>query len=844
MNELFKHLPISWIDATILEHFEEIALKYPQKIALNDGENKLTYHEVLLHTNSISKNIHLSGESKEPVIILLENNVFFICAMLACLAEGRGYIPLDFGFAYERNKQIISHCQSRVIISKSSLVRKYNLDTTFQLIELNSQLTESPTHNYQSTPDDLAYILYTSGSTGQPKGVFQNQRNLLHDVMQYINVAEITAEDNLSLLYSPSVSGAIRDIYGALLTGATLYINNLQKHGVASIPNFIEENKLTIYHSIPSIFRTGLTCQTLPSFNTVRLIYLAGDKIFKQDVDLYKHFFSDACKLYVGIGSTENATIYRQWFIDKQTNISSGIVPVGYAVDDRVMTLVDADGNEVENELLGEIHVRSKYCALGYWKDELLTQKHFILHKDGSRTVKTGDWGRINSEGLLEFKGRRDGQVKINGFRVETGEVEASIRATKGVVDAAVLIRNEEGNNKIAAYVLLEEHVTLEEIKLKLNEILSSHMFPSFFFAVDKIPYLSNFKIDYQALQNIDKEKALEDKTSKHNVLKPEKEILENKSHLYIKERMLSLWCKYASYESFRDDETWKSGGGSSLEAVSFILSIEQEFGVEFPNSLLYENLKPSVIESQIKQFLGKETRSSKEDTEESVHVYVFPSLRGITPETREFLRELNKNAPLTLIDYPNLEEWKKEDICLENIANAIDKRVFEKGKQKVFIGYCHGDHIAFYLLNQLEVLYPNLLNFFIMDTPVISNYNFNVRFSQNLKQHGFWKTCNLYFKTIITRIRGRFITKSHNLFAQRKVRAERYPFKPMEIKAHLLISSKNSFRKDDLGWRYFLPNMTSEMFAFTHSEMFRDKQSKKVVLEKLLDFIEEVKEK
>ena len=162
--------------------------------------------------------------------------------------------------------------------------------------------------------------------------------------MQYINSVNITSEDRMSLLYSPSVNGAIRDIYGALLTGATLYIHNLQKHGVSTIPDFIEKNALTIYHSIPSIFRTGMGCRNLQKFDTVRLIYLAGDKIFKHDIDIYKQEFSATCRVYVGIGSTENATIYRQWFIDKNTDIADGIVPVGYAVDDREMTLVNEDG--------------------------------------------------------------------------------------------------------------------------------------------------------------------------------------------------------------------------------------------------------------------------------------------------------------------------------------------------------------------------------------------------------------------------------------------------------------------------------------------------------------------
>ncbi|WP_435355854.1 AMP-binding protein [Emticicia sp. SJ17W-69] len=841
MKEIFKRLPISWINASVFEHFEEIALKFPQKIALDDGENILTYHEVKTLAYCLAKKIQASEESDSPVIILLENNAIYICAMLACLVEGRGYIPLDASYSHQRNQQIITHSQAKVIISQATLVKEYNLDSSIHLIEFNPDLTAVLPNEFNKNPQSLAYIIYTSGSTGQPKGVFQNQQNLLHDVMQYINVAEITAEDRLSLLYSPSVNGAIRDIYGALLTGATLYINNLQKHGVASIPDFIDDNKLSIYHSIPSIFRTGLVCKTTQSFNTVRLIYLAGDKIFKQDVDLYKQVFSDACKLYIGIGSTENATIYCQWFIDKNTQVTSGVVPVGYAVDDRAMTLVDSEGKEVQSEFLGEIHVRSKYCALGYWLDEELTKKHFILHTDGSRTVKTGDWGLVNTKGLLEFKGRQDGQVKINGFRVEIGEIEANIRTLEGVEDAAILVRNLHKSSKIVAYILLQKYASLEEIKLKLAKILSAHMFPSYFYTIEKVPYLSNFKIDYQALQALDKQNIEYESSVKYQRKK-----VVNEGSLFIKERLLNLWCQYASYESFKNDRTWKMGGGSSLEAINFIVSLEQEFKVEFPDSWVNEAMKPSIIENQIKQLLGCKTSYSNEAVNELIHVYAFPPLKGMIPQTREFFRVLGQHVPLTLINYPKLEEWKKEDICLENISKTIDTRIFEKGTHKVFIGHCSGDHVAFYILNQLEEKYPKSLNFLIMDSWNLSYTLYEAphrrieRFWNKLKWQGFWRAIKSFFSTRLRRNIGK--EKPHD-FAQMKVVLERHPFKLMDIKAHLLISYEHAYSNNMMGWQYFLPNLTSEIFTFNHLEMYKEGSNQQIVLDRVLKFVDEVRQ-
>ncbi|AFK05604.1 AMP-dependent synthetase and ligase (plasmid) [Emticicia oligotrophica DSM 17448] len=837
MNETFKTLPNSWINSTVFEHFEEISKQFPQKIALSDGKNLLTYSEVLVLTNAIAREIHALDKIDGPVIILLENNAFFICAMLACLEAGRGYIPLDAGHTHQRNQQIINHCQAKVIISETSILEDYSTNSSIKFIDFTPNFDKDSYQPFHQKPESLAYIIYTSGSTGQPKGVFQNQRNLLHDVMQYINVAEITAEDKLSLLYSPSVSGAIRDIYGALLTGATLYINNLQKNGVTSIIDFIVRNELTIYHSIPSIFRTGMVNKS-QSLDTVRLIYLAGDKIFKQDFEIYKNEFSDACKLYIGIGSTENATIYRQWFIDKHTEISANIVPVGYAVEDRVMTLVNNDGKEVANGDLGEIQVRSKYCALGYWLDDELTKKHFILHEDGSRTVKTGDWGLINNEGLLEFKGRRDGQIKINGFRIEVGEIEANIKAVEGVVDAAILIRNQGETNKVVAYISLQVNVTLDEIKMKLEGKIPSQMFPSFFYQLEEIPYLNNFKTDYQSLQIIDNHNIEQEK----NVGSPTQITTKENNH-YIEERLLKLWCAYVSYESFKKDLTWKMGGGNSLEAVNFIVSLEHEFRIKFPSEWIHEAMKPSIIQNQIKQLLKIEDPFQKKSKDDSVHVYAFPPLKGITPQVREFIRLLGNHVPVTLIDYPRLEEWKKDDISLEKIAGAIDKRIFEKGKEKIFIGNCSGEQFAFYILNQLEEIYPNSLSFFIMDAWNITNYSFNNRmkmFRKRTKFLGLWKAIK---NAVNTRVK-RFVDKQTiQKFAQSKILREKYPYKPMNIKAHLMISKEHAYTDDLLGWKYFLPRLTFELFPFKHSEMFMAGKGQQLVLDKLLRFIDEVKQ-
>jgi fengycin family lipopeptide synthetase E len=838
MKKKIEHLPLSWIETSVFNHFKEVASRFPEKIAIDDGKNKLTYQEVLYRTQSIAKTIRDTNDSAEPVIILLENNAFYICAMLACLLEGRGYIPLDAEFSHQRNKQIITHCESKTIISSDLLIQEYNLDDSYQLITLRSDAKLETILEKKESSNNIAYIIYTSGSTGNPKGVVQNERNLLHDVMQYINIAEITESDKFSLLYSPSVNGSIRDIYGSLLTGATLFINNLSKNGVSSIPTFVHENALTIYHSIPSIFRTGLINISNQNLNSVRLIYLAGDKIFKSDIDLYKKLFSDACKVYIGIGSTENATIYRQWFVDKKTVLTSGLVPVGFPVEDRYMTLIDANGNEVKPGTLGEIYVQSKYCSLGYWKDETLSEKHFIYHENGSRTVKTGDWGLINSDGLLEFKGRQDGQIKINGFRIEIGEIEAHIRSTDGVKDAAVIVRKQEENNKIVVYILKKDNITLEEIKLKLVEILPSHMYPSAFYNVHNIPYLNNFKIDYQKLQLIDKENI-----KIENDFKNQKNISLDEGNQSINERLLYLWCKYASYESFQKNLTWKMGGGSSLEVIIFIFSVEQEFNIKFPNELINVEITPNIVENHILKTKKEESPFQFEKKEDLVHIYAFPPVKGLLNETFEFFHELNTYFPVTLIQYPKFDTWKKDEINLENITKTIDLTIFDKGKNKIFIGNCSGVIHAYHILNQLIDQHHDSLSFFILDARIKTETRFTKRLFNYFQNNGVHKTAFRTIKSIQVRTKSLFYTKKMSDIARVKINKEVHTFKKLDIKSRILISLKNANSNEEIGWYNYLPNLTTKILPFKHYDMFRDKKNKEMILNEVLKFIDEVKE-
>ncbi|RYF76909.1 MAG: AMP-dependent synthetase and ligase, partial [Cytophagaceae bacterium] len=374
----FEEFTVQDLETDIYTLFERRASRQPNRIALVDGQIQLSYGQLLEQTQQIALAIRsrqlLAGV---PIGLWMDKSAGAIAALLAIVAEGHPYVPLDLAVPAQRNESMLTHAGVALLIGYASELP--SAPPTISQLVLEQINTEEDTAHYQGAGggNDIAYILYTSGTTGKPKGVYQHQRGVLHDVAQYVHSIHLGANDRHSLLYSLSVIGSIRDVLGTLLTGGSVHLYHPIRQGLAGVAQFVEDQQITIFHSLPLLFRGFLSVARGAYFPSVRLVYLAGDRIYRADVEIYRSSFPSTARLYVGIGSTENATIYRQWFIDHQTPLTDELIPVGYAVPDRFMRLLSLTGTEVERGEIGEIVVTSAFLSLGYWRDDERTHRSF-----------------------------------------------------------------------------------------------------------------------------------------------------------------------------------------------------------------------------------------------------------------------------------------------------------------------------------------------------------------------------------------------------------------------------------------------------------------------------------
>jgi len=452
--------------------------------------------------------------------LLLNRGVDMVAAMLAALMSRKTYVPLDPDYPRARLHYMFEHAGCDVLITEDAHLGMARdiAGTAHIACGPASQATAFTTSSgIERAVDPFAYILYTSGSTGQPKGVYQTHSGLAYHAGSYACALGLCGDDRVLQLASYSFDASVLDTYGALVIGAALYLADVRVSSGDSILHLIDQAGITIYHSTPTVFKQLFSQATPGTAANVRMVVMGGEPVDRQTIKLFSRVFGTTCRLVGLYGATESSlTMLGDIPIDGSDDAHPGL---GYAIDGTEVFIRSPDGSQARVFETGEIAIRSGYLAGGYWRDAPLTEERFSRDEDGIRYYLTGDTGYRMPDGSIRFAGRRDFQVKLNGIRIELDEIEAALHELDDVVQVSVAIvidgDGDHRRGRLVAYVVsvavnaaafqedTVERQTSGVYRERLSRWLPDYMLPSAFVFLPELPRSPSGKIDRKALRDI-----------------------------------------------------------------------------------------------------------------------------------------------------------------------------------------------------------------------------------------------------------------------------------------------------------------------------------------------------
>lgn len=576
----WEEFPLAAVEQSIGARFEEQVARYPERLAVYSDAGAWTYSQLNAYANRIAHAILIrqaQGTAKGAAAILLNNDAPMLAAILGVLKSGAPYVPFDPSFPQERLTYYWQDAGATLLLTDADHYAQA-VDLTggsAQVLSLDALPPDLPDHNpaLAVSPDAIAYIYYTSGSTGAPKSVYNSHRNLLHHIRRNSNIFCVCPADRFLCLKSFSFAGALKDIFGSLLNGASIHLYPLKQKGIARLPDFLQEQRITIYNSVATLFRQltdGLTPgMRLPE---MRIVYFGGEQIKPNDLALFQRHFGRDSLLVLGLGSTETGPV-SAFYLEGDGPLPGEVVPLGHAAQETEILILDEAGDPLGPGEEGEIVIKSDYLALGYWRNHELTRQKFVAAEDGSRLYLTGDVGYLDDTGCLYHLGRRDFQIKIRGFRVEPAEVEDALRQHPAIQQTAVVAKAlHSGEKGLVAYFTAANGAipTVSELRGLLAARLPDYMIPAAFVPLESLPVNAFGKLDLKAL-------AAPERTRPHLAqpyAPPETPA---------QERLAALWSGLLGIDEVGIHDDFLELGGSSLLLMQMMTRAEQLFGLELP---------------------------------------------------------------------------------------------------------------------------------------------------------------------------------------------------------------------------------------------------------------------
>ena len=618
-------------DKTIVDLFEEQVEKTPNNTAIVFGNKSLTFKELNEKANSLAYHLKINKQinRNDIVGVMLSRSLEVIVSILAVLKAGGTYIPIDPNFPKERIDYMLDSSNAKLLLTEKKIENKVNFDNKISIDLDNNAIYDLPTENLEhiNNPDDLMYIIFTSGTTGKPKGVmvthkvFSNFTNYCNNYVEYLknpkyqSIVSITTISFDIFAYETLIS---------LQKGLKLVIANENEQTTPHLLNaLMEKNDVKIIQSTPSVMQIFVnSIDNIPALKKLKYIILAGEQL---PLNLVKslHNLSDIV-VYNGYGPSET-------YYCTLTKVNNDYITIGKPIYNSQMYILDNNLNPVPIGSIGEIYISGECVGKGYLNRPDLTEKTFIPNPfiNGLTMYKSGDLGKYMNDGNIICLGRLDHQVKIRGLRIELEEIESLMLKYSNISKVAVVKQSIQNREFISAYYVANKRISTNELRKYLSEFLPRYMVPSYYIPLDDLPYTPNGKIDKKSLPlpteilNI----------SEKNYIAPKTDI---------QKQLVTIWEKILNTKPIGINDNFFELGGDSLLAMNLNLELSK-----ITDKITYQDIFHFPTISELEDIIISDTKKDNYKKVENLPENIIGILKNT--QRKEKLKKYHpKNILLT----------------------------------------------------------------------------------------------------------------------------------------------------------------------------------------------------
>lgn len=697
-------LPVN-TDMTVTHHILQHAIKTPQSIAVVDETGNLSYQELMAYSNTLAHHIVNSGAQQgHIVVLLLPRSHYFVESILGVHMAGCAYCPLDLEYPIDRLDYMLIDSEADILITThrefaAKQEAGLNYKCIKQIVFIDELVPDNSLQIIDKTSPNLpAYMIYTSGSTGKPKGVLLHHRGLMNFSAALAEAENLSATDRISAHRSFSFDAHIGDFFPILMVGGQVHImpSDIRK-SLDDIKNYIVDHQIT-----GCGFTTSITAMLLNLYPDlpIRFITAGGEKL--QDV---KNNHITIINEYGPTECTNDSTLY---VIDPETSVAKNI-PIGHPVANMYCFVMDSTGHLLPPTFEGELCIAGPQVGLGYWKKPEQTAQVFtdipteisniLPQLSHEKLYHTGDIVCYNAEGLIEYVGRKDNQIKLHGFRIELGEIEQQAEKYAGITKAIACVKNVNGSNAICLYFIANNGIDNTKLQEHLKVNLAEYMMPSFYTQLDDFPRLPNGKISQKELPmpvvfN-----------GKEEIILPET----------IDEQILFDAVKQVYQGQFGINTDLTALGISSIDMMRIVYTARKN-GLE--NLTVGEAIQQKCIQNMV-EIQQKQLFYWANEYNPNKPLVIF--FCGIVPDItlldigKWFIDRYNVYVVGSLTDF----FFKKKTICYEEYLNACVNHILIDLKDyriDMITGPCLGAEIGMCVLERIQDLFPYSIRMLALD--------------------------------------------------------------------------------------------------------------------------------